>query len=184
MKEGTPHSSLPHSTLITLTLITLHIHHTPLHIHHSHPTLITPHTHHTPTPHSSHPTFITLHSTFITHTHHSHSSLPPHTHHTPQAAHSKHTIVVYEVALSISRLVRKYHIQLNTLEWDHIYASMEAIYSHALLQSGDSEQNSLIHCIGDLVSNIENLYNASSPIGSSEHFFGFMELCKEALPVS
>eukprot|EP00731_Ephydatia_muelleri_P029426 Em0020g1070a len=93
-----------------------------------------------------------------------------------QAAHSKHTIVVYEVALSISRLVRKYHIQLNTLEWDHIYASMEAIYSHALLQSGDLEQNSLIHCIGDLVSNIENLYNASSPIGSSEHFFGFMEL--------
>lgn len=47
-----------------------------------------------------------------------------------QAVLSGHTIVVYEVALSVSRLVRKHAPLLHPLEWDLIYSSLAAIQDH------------------------------------------------------
>ncbi len=43
---------------------------------------------------------------------------------------SEHTIVVYEVALSLSRLVRRFSAQLHPLEWELAYDIMEAIQLH------------------------------------------------------
>ena len=45
----------------------------------------------------------------------------------PQVVLSGHTIVVYEAALSLGRLVRCYSAELHPLEWDLIYAALEAM---------------------------------------------------------
>ena len=47
-----------------------------------------------------------------------------------QAATSGHTIVVYEVCLSLRRLVQKYSSQLYLLGWELVYDTMAAIQQH------------------------------------------------------
>lgn len=53
-----------------------------------------------------------------------------------QAALAGHTIVVYEVALSLHRLVRRYSEQLSHLEWEMVYAILRATQQH-LLQANE-----------------------------------------------
>ena len=48
-----------------------------------------------------------------------------------QVSQCDHTMVLYEIALSMQRLVRKYAHSLETMEWDSIYAILEAVQSHA-----------------------------------------------------
>jgi len=47
-----------------------------------------------------------------------------------QATLSGHLIVVYEVSLSIARLVRKYGHGLSLIEWDHVVAILMVISDH------------------------------------------------------
>ena len=47
-----------------------------------------------------------------------------------QAVSSGHTIVVYEVCLSLRRMVQKHSAQLHLLEWELVYDTVVAIQQH------------------------------------------------------
>ena len=49
---------------------------------------------------------------------------------TPQACYCGHTIVVYEVALSLLRLVRHYASRLDQREWETVYIILHATQLH------------------------------------------------------
>ena len=101
---------------------------------------------------------------------------------------SGHTIVVYEVALSLSRLVRTHPLELHPLEWDAIYDIMNCIQGHMTqihATSGHTHlpSNSLEQCMGELFSAIEQLYEEGTNIGSSEQFFNLVEASIASMPV-
>lgn len=101
---------------------------------------------------------------------------------------SGHTIVVYEVALSLSRLVRTHPQELHPLEWDAIYDIMNCIQSHMTqiqAVSGHTHpSNSLEQCMGELFAAIERLYEEGANIGTSEQFFSLVEANIASMPVS
>ena len=43
---------------------------------------------------------------------------------------SGHTIVVYEVCLSLRRLIVKHSAQIHLLEWDMVYNIIDAVQRH------------------------------------------------------
>ena len=107
----------------------------------------------------------------------------------PQAVLSGHTIVVYEVALSLSRLVRTYPLELHPLEWDAIYDIMNCIQGHMTqiqAASGHAHllpSSSLEQCMRELFSTIEQLYEEGTNIGTSEQFFNLVEANIASMPV-
>ena len=48
-----------------------------------------------------------------------------------QAASCGHTIVVYEIVLSLLRLIRTYAHSLHSAEWDMIYSILGVVQLHA-----------------------------------------------------
>ena len=111
---------------------------------------------------------------------------------------SNHTIVVFEVALSLSRLIRTYSSSLHPLEWDSIYDIMAVVQRHlTLLQQKAGEETShpketslpthnLGQCLRDLYVAVEELYASGSglSIGEPGRFFALVEENMDTMPVS
>ena len=110
---------------------------------------------------------------------------------TSQAVLSNQTLVVFEVVLSIHRLVRAYSQDLNLLEWESIYDTMAAIQTHLCLlkemagANHDSPRNTLVQCLKDLFMTIEECYAGGQgiSIGEPEKFFNLVEESIDTLPV-
>jgi len=100
----------------------------------------------------------------------------------PQAVLSGHTIVVYEVSLSLLRLMRAHPHRLHPLEWDAIYDTLDAVLGHMSLIPGSA--GNLVQCIRDIFRHIEKLYDGGANIGSPELFFGLVEKNIDYMPVS
>ena len=105
-----------------------------------------------------------------------------------QAVLSGHTIVVYEVALSLGRLVRTHPHQLHPLEWDAIYDIMNCIQEHmtsVLMATGHAhpQPNSLEQSMREMFATIEQLYEDGINIGTSERFFALVERNVASMPV-
>ena len=100
---------------------------------------------------------------------------------------SGHTIVVYEVALSLSRLVRTHPHKLHPLEWDGIYDIMNCMQDHMTqvqAVSGHAHpSNSLEQSMRELFATIEQLYEEGTNIGTSERFFNLVEANITSMPV-
>ena len=102
---------------------------------------------------------------------------------------SGHTIVVYEVALSLCRLVRTQSQQLHPLEWDAIYDIMNCIQDHmtqVLAATGHTHplpSNRLEDTMRELFGTIEQLYEDGTNIGASERFFALVESNMASMPV-
>ena len=121
---------------------------------------------------------------------------------------SGHTIVVYEVALSLSRLVRKYALQLHPLEWELAYDIMEAIQLHIgeLQRVGldltigqhfrfppipqvsgvpvSGSNHALSQVMAELCLAIEEMFEQGRDIGNPDKFFSLMDNSVNTLPVS
>ena len=110
----------------------------------------------------------------------------------PQSVLSHQTLVVFEAALSVLRLVRTYARDLNQLEWDSIYDIMEGIQDHLRLLKDKTGQdilppkNTLGQCQRDLFLAIEDCYDGGRGIniGEPDKFFDLVEGNVDALPVS
>ena len=108
-----------------------------------------------------------------------------------QAVFSNHTIVIFEVALSLNRLIRTYSIHLQPLEWDAIYDIMAAIQNHIKLLRHKTGENLLLpssnlgQCLRDLFVAVEDLYKNGSgiSIGEPEKFFNLVEENIDTMPV-
>ena len=108
-----------------------------------------------------------------------------------QAVLSNHTIVVFEVALSIRRLVRTYSQAFHPLEWDLIYDIMGVVQRHLNLLKVRTGENpalpssNLGQCLRDLFVAVEELYAGGSglSIGEPERFFALVEENMDTMPV-
>jgi len=104
---------------------------------------------------------------------------------------SRQTLVVFEAALSLRRLVRTYGRQLNLLEWDAIYDIMWGTQDHLHMikdltgQDIMSPKNALGQCQLDLFLAIEDCYDGGrgSSIGEPDKFFDLVEDNFDVLPV-
>ena len=67
-----------------------------------------------------------------------------------QVSQCDHTIVLYEIALSMQRLVRKYAHSLETMDWDSIYVILEAVQSHAHHHFTDQPNHVLVQVLSSL----------------------------------
>ena len=98
--------------------------------------------------------------------------------------------MVYEVALSLGRLVRTYPHQLHPLEWDAIYDIMTCIQDHmtnvvkATGHAYPSQPNNLEQSMRELFATIEQLYEGGTNIGTAESFFSLVEANISSMPVS
>lgn len=105
---------------------------------------------------------------------------------------SGHTIVVYEVALSLSRLIRTHSEHLHQTEWECIYDIMLAIQEHMIQQqkaAGSETQqalssNNLGQCLREMFLTIETLYERGVNIGAPEKFFELVEGSINTISVS
>ena len=120
---------------------------------------------------------------------------------TVQATLSGHLIVVYEVSLSIARLVRKYGHGLSLIEWDHVIGILMVVSDHIevsgalfrislhfkfILQAKRDNlppDNMLVGSFSDTIATIENYHHTSEFNGSLEMFFALVEKCLPYRPV-
>jgi tuberous sclerosis protein 2 len=105
-----------------------------------------------------------------------------------QVAQSGHTIVVYEVALSVLRLVRHYAPHLETREWAAMHRILRATHHHlteaqqALRDSAPAAQ--LQATLQDTYSCIEQYWEGGvHSIGPAHLFFQLLDDIRESLPV-
>ena len=102
---------------------------------------------------------------------------------------SGHTIVVFEVCLSLSRLVRTHARRLAPLEWSAIFAIMEGVQRHLAEVSrvkgepADGPSNALGQSLRDLFLVVEELYEGGTHIGAPEKFFALVEDSMYSMPV-
>lgn len=104
---------------------------------------------------------------------------------------SNQTLVVFEAALSLRRLVRTYARDLHLLEWESIYDIMGGIQAHLHLlkqRTGEdilSPKSTLGQCQRDLFLAIEECYDGGKgiSIGEPDKFFDLVEENIDALPV-
>ena len=104
---------------------------------------------------------------------------------------SNHTIVVFEVTLSLNRLIRTYPQALHPVEWDCIYDIMAAIQHHLRLLAsqrkgeGRSPQppGNLGQCLRDLFVGVEELLASGVSVGEQEKFFDLVEENMDTMPV-
>lgn len=90
-----------------------------------------------------------------------------------QALSCHHSLVALEVALSVQRLVKKYGHELHVVAWDAVLDITEALQKQVEVHSpGD---NSLIESLHNLLTSIEELYEAGKFNGPEERFFALVE---------
>ncbi len=101
---------------------------------------------------------------------------------------SGHTIVVYEVSLSLLRLVRAHAHQLCPLEWEAVYDTVAAIQDHVTCLEGvepeGAARSNLGQCLKELFLVLEQMYQGGANIGPPELFFKLVEDSLNAMPVS
>ncbi len=105
-----------------------------------------------------------------------------------QAVLSGHTIVVYEVSLSLLRLVRAHAHQLRPLEWEAVYDTVAAVQGHVThlegAEPGGAARSNLGQCLRELFLVLEQLYQTGANIGPPELFFKLVEESLNTMPVS
>ncbi len=103
---------------------------------------------------------------------------------------SNHTIVVFEVTLSLHRLIRAYPQDLHPIEWDCIYDIMAAIQDHLRLlgqRKGEGtvalRPGNLGQCLRELFVGVEELLASGVSVGEQERFFDLVEENMDTMPV-
>jgi tuberous sclerosis protein 2 len=90
---------------------------------------------------------------------------------------ANHTVVVYEVILSLRRLVRKYGEQL-TVEWDPLVSVMNKCGPHV----DQNPTSSMVACVQEILSLMDNLYTAGKLFMLDTQFIKLLQLYKDYLP--
>ncbi|XP_032669228.1 tuberin [Odontomachus brunneus] len=98
-----------------------------------------------------------------------------------QALQCNHPIVMYEVTLSIQRLVNKYGSELWDPTWSIILDIVEEVIAHTETsnQPATKQVSTSLH---ETITNIENLLDANSYNGCIQRFYDLVERCSDARP--
>ncbi|XP_011497969.1 PREDICTED: tuberin [Ceratosolen solmsi marchali] len=98
-----------------------------------------------------------------------------------QALLCNHPIVMYEVTLSIQRLVNKYGIELEQPTWSIILDIIEQVIAHteSSNQPATKQVSTSLHVT---ISSIENLLDNNCYNGNVQRFYELVERCSDARP--
>nr|CAD7441251.1 unnamed protein product [Timema bartmani] len=95
---------------------------------------------------------------------------------------SNNSIVMYEVMLSIQRLVNKFGLELKDPAWDLVLSIMEAIIEHIETDSRTSPASQVTSTLHDTICTIEQLMELGQFHGSVRRVFELIERCSPVRP--
>ncbi|XP_020281635.1 tuberin [Pseudomyrmex gracilis] len=98
-----------------------------------------------------------------------------------QALQCNHPIVMYEVTLSIQRLVNKYGNELWNFTWSIILDIIEEIIVH-IETSNQPATKQVSTSLHETITNIESLLDANNYNGSVQRFYDLVERCSDSRP--
>lgn len=101
-----------------------------------------------------------------------------------RALESNHSVVTYEVMLSIQRLVNKYGVELQEPAWDLVLSILEAIVKYTEINSHTNQMALIENHLHDTISTIEQLIELGQYSGSMHRIFEIIERCSSARPES
>lgn len=93
-----------------------------------------------------------------------------------------HTLVVYEITLSVQRLVSKYGLELQDPAWDVVLSILEAITRHV----EDKEQSAVAPVLSKLhetLCTVEKLIELGQFNGNVRKVFSLIEMSSSVRPV-
>lgn len=97
--------------------------------------------------------------------------------------HCNHTVVIYEITISIHRLVNKFGLELQDPAWDVVLSILEAIIEH--IETKDvSLLGSVITKLHETLCTIEQLIELGQFNGNVRRVFSLIEMSSCMRPVS
>lgn len=100
-----------------------------------------------------------------------------------QAMECNHTIVVYEITLSIQRLVNKYGVDLQDPAWDIVLSILSAITRHVEDKEPESV-GAILSKLHETLCTIEQLIELGQFNGSVRKVFSLIEMSSSVRPVN
>ncbi|XP_067006155.2 tuberin isoform X2 [Anabrus simplex] len=100
------------------------------------------------------------------------------------ALESKHSVVMYEVILSIQRLINKYGLELHEPSWDVVLKIIETIIDHIEPSSHSASVSLITSHLHDTICTIEQLIERRQFNGSVHRVFELIERCSPVRPES
>ncbi|KAK0095925.1 hypothetical protein PV326_007052 [Microctonus aethiopoides] len=98
-----------------------------------------------------------------------------------QALKCNHPIVMYEVTLSIQRLVNKFGVELQEPAWSVVLDIIENVITH-IETSNQPASKQVSSCLHETLNSVENLMNDSQYNGCFSRFYELVERCSDARP--
>ncbi|KOX80745.1 Tuberin [Melipona quadrifasciata] len=98
-----------------------------------------------------------------------------------QALKCNHPIVMYEVTLSIQRLVNKYGAELWDPTWSIILDIIEEVISHTETSNQPATRQVSVN-LHETINSIENLLDSNHYNGCVQRFYDLVERCSDARP--
>ncbi|XP_043279652.1 tuberin isoform X2 [Venturia canescens] len=100
-----------------------------------------------------------------------------------QALECNHPIVMYEVTLSIQRLVNKYGVELQEPTWSIILDIIEKVITHTET-SNQPATKQVFASLHETINSIEHLLDNSQYNGCRQRFYELVERCSDSRPES
>lgn len=92
-----------------------------------------------------------------------------------QAGKNGHVLVVYEVALSIQKLVSKLSLELHLSSWDLLLDTLANLFEHYVSLEEGLEKQSILNVLKDIMDVIEQLIELQQFGGSYDKFFSLVD---------
>ncbi|XP_069978306.1 tuberin isoform X7 [Penaeus vannamei] len=101
-----------------------------------------------------------------------------------QAGNNNHVLVVYEVALSVQKLVSKMSLELHLSSWDLLLDTLSKLFEHAVALEESHEKQTILTVLKDTLDVIEQLIDLQQFGGSLDKFFFLIDLYAHLRPES
>lgn len=98
------------------------------------------------------------------------------------AAKNGHVLVVYEVALSIQKLVSKMYMELHLSSWNLVLDTLSKLFEHAVDMEEGNEKQTILALLKDILDAIEQLIDLHQFGGSADKFFALVGLYSDLRP--
>ncbi|XP_047476530.1 tuberin-like isoform X2 [Penaeus chinensis] len=99
-----------------------------------------------------------------------------------QAGNNNHVLVVYEVALSVQKLVSKMSLELHLSSWDLLLDTLSKLFEHAVALEEGHEKQTILTVLKDTLDVIEQLIDLQQFGGSLDKFFLLIDLYAHLRP--
>lgn len=99
-----------------------------------------------------------------------------------EAAKNNHVLVVYEIALSVQKLVSKMYMQLHFSSWDLALDILSNLFEHTVVMEDGTEKQTILGLLREILDAIEQLHDLHQFGGSAEKFFALIDKYSELRP--